>query len=261
VTDAPDSRDEERPAQVIGRVLRRTGLAFPRGMLGDDAALLAAALVAPDPDPVELDRLVGAATEGLWGELQAPILAAVEMHLSRAEGRDREDLTRVLAWATRDDPYNPLARALTVRAAQELAAAVQHAEHHLEAAEPAVAAGGPSGALAAARALGAVVVVMLDLDPEDFAAEIVEYVDRDQDSEALDTLARTTGDMETRAWAREVVRALDVAAAPAATAAVHQLAAGDPPADAAADAVWVPAILGLTDEGFERALAQEAERA
>lgn len=258
MADGIETRADDRPAQVVARVLRRTGLTFPRGMLGDDTAVLAAALAAPDPDAAELDRLVSAATAALWAELQPPVMAAVEMHLSRAEGTDREDLTRVLAWAAEHDAQNPLARALTVRAAQELHAAVEYAERHLEAAEAAVAAGGPAGAVAAARAMGAAVIALLDLDPEDFATEIVEYVERDEDAAALDTLARTTGDLETRTWARDVVRALSASGAPAATDAVHALAVGDPPVDAAEDAVWVPTILSLADEGVERALASDA---
>lgn len=253
------TQDPERPAQVIARVLRRTGLSFPRGMLGDDTAQLAAALDGATHDGPELDALVTAATHGLWEELQPPTLAAIQMHLRRADGQDRRDLTTVLAWAELDDPDNPLARALTVRAAHELAIAVHQAEDQLRAAEPAVAAGGRDGALAAARALGAVVVVLLDLDPEDFASEIVEYVERDQSPDALDGLARVTGDLETRMWAREVLRPLQVEGALAASQAVRALAQGEPPDDPAEDAVWVPTILSLANEGLERALAQEAE--
>ena len=251
----------ERSAQVAARVLRRTGLGFPRGMLGEDAARLAAALDGSDADAAELDALVTAATRGLWTDLQPPTLAAVRMHLGRANGQDREDLTTVLAWAELADPDNPLARAMTVRAAQELAAALGNAEDHLRAAESAVVGGGRDGAIAAARALGAAVGVLLDLDPEDFSVEIVDYVDRDQSVEALDELARATGDLETRLWAREVLRALDVDDAPAASEAVRALAGGHPPDDPAEDAVWVPAILALAQEGLERALAQEADAA
>jgi hypothetical protein len=250
-------RHLERSAHVTARVLQRTGLGFPRGMLGEDVARLAAAL--DRAHPAELDVLVTAATRGLWVHLQPPTLAAVRMHLARADGQDREDLTTVLASAEREDPDNPLARAMTVRAAQELAAALRHAEDQLRAAEPAIADGGREGAIAAARALGAAVVELLDLDPEDFAPEIVDYVDRDQSAEALDAFARATGDLETRSWAREVLRPLQVDRAPAASEAVRMLAAGRPPDDPAADAVWVPAILALANEGLERALAQEAD--
>ena len=132
----------------------------------------------------ELDALVTAASHDLWADLQPPTLAAVRMHLARADGQDRADLETVIGWAELEDPDNPLARALTVRAAQELATALRRAEDQLRAVEPSVAAGGRDGAVAAARALGAVVVLLLDLDPEDFAIEIVDYVDRGQGSDA-----------------------------------------------------------------------------
>jgi hypothetical protein len=254
-------RSPDRPAHVAARVLQRTGLGFPRGMLGEDVARLAAALDEPEADGAGRQALVTVATRGLWADLQPSTRAAVQMHLARADGQDLEDLTTVLAWAESEDADNPLARAMTVRAAHELAAALRNAEDHLRAAEPAVAGGGRDGAIAAARALGTAVVVLLDLDPEDFAPEIVDYVDRDQGSEALDELARATGDLETRRWAREVLRALDVAGAPTASEAVRRLACGNPPDDPAADAVWVPAILALAQEGLERAVAHEAETA
>jgi len=254
-----NSPDAEPPAQVIARVLRRTGLVLPRGMLGDDAARLAVALDDSGTGAGELDALVTAASYDLWADLQPPTLAAVRMHLARADGHDSDDLETVVGWAELEDPDNPLARALTVRAAQELATALRRAEDQLRAVEPSVAAGGREGAVAAARTLGVVVVMLLDLDPEDFAIEIVDYVERGQSGEALDSLARATGDLETRTWAREVVRPVDVEDAPVASAAVRTLAAGDPPEDPAEDAVWVPSILALADEGLERALAHEAD--
>jgi hypothetical protein len=251
----------QKSVEIVSRVLRRTGLVFPRGMLGDEVARLAAALHVDGPATDDLDALVTDATTSLWGDLQPPILAAVRMHLGRAEGHDYEDLSRVLVWAEDADPDNPLARALTVRAAQELGAAVEFAEGHLRAVEPAVAEGGRAGAVAAARVTGVAVVALLDLDPEDFATEIVEYIERGEDAEALDALARMTGDLETRSWARDALRAMSVPDAPFVTAAVHHLADGDPPPDPADDAVWVPTILALADEGIERALAQEADSA
>jgi hypothetical protein len=179
------------------------------------------------------------------------------MHLARAEGADVDDLVAVLAWAEADDPANPLARALVVRAAQELALAVRRAEECLERVERQVAAGGPEAAVAAARAVGAAAVVLLDLDPEDFAPEIADYVDAEETPAALDELARTTGDADTRAWARDAVRVLDPPAAPAAAAAARELAEGPPPGDAAGDAVWVPVVLALVDEAFERVLVED----
>jgi len=248
------------PQEVLSRVLRRTGLAFPRGVVGEEVAALAAALESPSSSPARLERLVAAASESLWPDLAASTAAAVRMHRDRATGQDAEDLETALGWAERDDPGNPLARALVVRAAQELAASLARAEQILAQADAAVAEGGRGAAVAAARAVGAAATALLDLDPEDFAAEIAEYVEAGEDGDALDALSRRTGDMETRAWAREAVRVLDSAAAPAASRAARDLAAGDPPDDAAEDAVWVPVMLALVEEAFERALAGQVDR-
>ena len=114
-------------------------------MLGGDAARLAAALDDSGLEGGELDALVTTATRDLWADLQQPTIAAVRVHLSRADGQDRIDLERVMGWAELDDADNPLARALTVRAAQELATALRHAEDRLRAVEPVVAAGGREG--------------------------------------------------------------------------------------------------------------------
>jgi hypothetical protein len=85
-------------------------------------------------------------------------------------------------------------------------------------------------------------------------------VDRDQTPAALDELARATGDFEVRVWAREVLRALETEDAPGATEAVHLLAGGVAPEDAAADAVWVPAMIALADEAIALAMVSDASR-
>lgn len=246
------------PGAVVTRVLRATGLAFPRGVLGEETSRLAAALGGPGRATADLDAMVGAAAAALWPELQPSTAAALRRHLAAAGPSDADDLAAALAWADSDDPRNPLARALAVRAAQELAAAVERASATLRAAEATVGQGGEAGAVAAARALGVMAVELLDLDPEDYAPEVVAYVDAGEDAAALDELARATGDEETREWARAAVAALDDAEAPAASAAVHELAAGPVPADPAEDAVWVPVMLALVEEAFERSLAEEA---
>lgn len=246
---------EAEPREVLARVLRRTGLAFPRGVVGEEVAALAAALGTPGTPPRRLDALVSDAATALWPELSASTAAALRMHRSRAAGTDAADLDLALGWAEADDADNPLARALVVRAAQELAASLDRAERILVQAEPAIAEGGRNAAVAAARAVGAAAVALLDLDPEDFAPEIAEYVDAGEDGDALDHLTRRTGDIETRAWAREALLVLGPGAAPRASAAARDLAAGAPPEDPAEDAVWVPVMLALVEEAFERALA------
>lgn len=236
-------------------MLRRTGLAFPRGVVGEEVAALAAALETPGTSPQRLERLVAEAAEALWPELAASTAAALRMHRARAAEGDARDLDVALGWAERDDPGNPLARALVVRAARELAASLARAERIMVQAEPAIAEGGRGAAVAAARAVGAAAVALLDLDPEDFATEIAEYVDAGEDGEALDRLTRRTGDIETRAWAREALGVLAPETAPAAAGAVRGLVEGAPPEDPAEDAVWVPVMLALVEEAFERALA------
>ncbi|MCC6831785.1 MAG: hypothetical protein IT200_10610 [Thermoleophilia bacterium] len=243
------------PREVLSRVLRRTGLAFPRGVVGEEVAALAAALETPGTPPQRLDRLVADAAEALWPELAASTAAALRMHRARAVEGDAGDLEVALGWAETDDPGNPLARALVVRAAQELAASLARAERILAQAEPSVAGGGRGAAVAAARAVGAAAVALLDLDPEDYAPEIAEYVEAGEDGDALDRLTRRTGDIETRAWAREALRVLGPRAAPRAGAAARELASEEPPEDPAEDAVWVPVMLALVEEAFERALA------
>jgi len=244
-------------ARRVSRVLRRTGLGYPRGVLGEETVRLAEALDGPGHAALDLDALVGAAAAALWPELRASTEAALHRHLATAAGEEAEDLRAALAWAATPDPVNPLARALAVRAAQELAAAVARATEAMRTAEQAIAQGGESGAVAAARAVGVMAMELLDLDPEDYAPEVVAYVDAGEDAAALDELARSTGDDETREWARSAVRAVAPPEAPAAAAAVGVLAAGDPPEDPAEDAVWVPTVLALVEEAFERSLADQ----
>lgn len=251
---------ERDPREALAAVMRRTGVAFPRGVLGAETARLARAISDGADGDEDLDALVDDAADVLWPELQPSTLAFLERHAALADEADLEDLERVRAWARDPDPsQNPLARALCVRAAQELAAATARAEAALVAAETSIAAGQAEGALAAASALGVVVVELLDLDPDDFADEIVAFVEADESPEALDRLARATGDDDTRGWARTAAAALArVDSAPHAAAAMAALTDGPPPEDPARDAVWVPTMLALVQQGFERAYAAES---
>jgi hypothetical protein len=188
--------------------------------------------------------------------MQAALLRARD----RAAAEDLEAFEIVLEWAADDDPDTPLARALAVRAAQELAAANARARAVLRAAEEAVAAGGAEAAVAASTAAGAIAADLLDLDPEDFAPEIAEYVGAGARAEDVDGLARATGDPEIRTWARSAVAsaAEDDDDAPRAADGVRHLASGPPPEDPAEDLVWVPTILALVQEAVERSLVDEA---
>lgn len=247
------------PEQALLRVLALTGLSFPRGVLGPETWALARAL-GDDGDPgADPAALADAAAAAHWPELRGPMQAALLRGRAAAAPEDREAFEIVLAWAADEDPDTPLARALAVRAATELAAAGERARGHLRAAEASIAAGGPGAAVAAATAAGAIAADLLDLDPEDFEPEITAYVRAGRRPEDIAELARSTGDPEIRAWARGAVAATDDPDAPAAAAGVRHLASGPPPEDPSEDLVWVPTILALAEEGIERALVDPGE--
>ena len=246
------------PEEALGRVLTLTGLSLPRGVLGPETWALARALGDEEGagDPA---ALAGAASAAHWPELRGPMQAALLRARDRAAAEDQEAFAIVLEWAADDDPDTPLARALAVRAAQELAAANARSRAVLRAAEETVAEGGADAAVAASTAAGAIAADLLDLDPEDFAPEIAEYVGTGARAEDVDELARATGDPEIRTWARSAVAsaAEDVAGAPRASDGVRHLASGPPPEDPAEDLVWVPTILRLVHEAVERSLVDE----
>jgi hypothetical protein len=237
------------PEEALARVLAVTGISLPRGVLGPETWVLARALSA-DADPAaDPALLAGAASAAHWPELRGPMEAALLRAAAGAAPEDAEAFEIVLEWAADEDPDTPLARALAVRAATELALADARARGQLRAAEQAVRDG------------GAIAADLLDLDPEDFAVEIAEYVAAGSRAEDIPELARTTGDPEIRAWARSAVARTDAPDAPEASAGVRHLASGDPPEDPAEDLVWVPTILALTQEAVERSLAEEASAA
>jgi hypothetical protein len=246
------------PEEALLRVLALTGLSFPRGVLGPETWALARALSeegAPGADPAEL---AGAAAAAHWPELSGPMRAALQRGAASAAPEDREAFEIVLAWAADERSDQPLARALAVRAATELAAAGGRARERLRAAEETVAEGGPGAAVAAATAAGAIATDLLDLDPEDFDQEIAAYVEAGRRPEDIAQLARSTGDPEIRTWARSAVASTNDPQAPAASAGVRHLASGAPPEDPAEDLVWVPTILSLAEEAIERALVDDA---
>ena len=247
------------PEEALARVLIVTGLSLPRGVLGPETWALARAL-GDEPGAGDPAALAGAASAAHWPELRGPMQAALLRARDRAAPEDQEAFEVVLEWAADDDPDTPLARALAVRAAQELAAANGRARAVLRAAEETVASGGAEAAVAASTAAGAIAADLLDLDPEDFAPEIAEYVGAGAGGEDVDALARATGDPEIRTWARSAVAsaAEGEAGAPRAAEGVRVLAAGPPPADPAEDLVWVATILSLVQEAVERSLAAEA---
>lgn len=256
------TQPDERAA--IAEALRTDGVVFPRGVLATEGHELARALGAEEP-PDDLQELVDAATEAHWPELQPAIEAALVRALEKAEEPRHAALVVAVGLASSPEPDNPLARSIAVRAAQELATARRRALEIVAAAEGPMGAGGPAGMVAGARAAGAAAVELLDLDPDDFDAEITAYVgavsdepDEGTDSDALSQLARATGDGELRAAARIVVRSLTNDLSDAANAALAPVLDGAAPEDAAEDAVWVGAALALAEQAIERALVEEA---
>jgi hypothetical protein len=246
------------PEEALLRVLALTGLSLPRGVLGPETWALARALgedAEPGADPA---ALAGAASASHWPALRGPMEAALQRARQKADEAEHEAFDIVLAWAADDDPDSPLARALAVRAATELAAAGNRSRETLRAAEEAVAEGGPGAAIAAATAAGSIAADLLDLDPEDFAPEIAAYVTGGSRTEDIAELARSTGDPEIREWARAAVASTETSEAPEASEAIAVISSGPPPEDPAEDLVWVPTILALTEEAVERSLADEA---
>jgi hypothetical protein len=246
-----------RPEDALARVLALTGVGFPRGVLGDETRALADALSGVSDGDVA--DLAGRAAGVHWPLLRAPMRAVVERGAAQAgEGPDREAFEFVLAWARSEDPDNPLARALAVRAAAEFGTARARARERMSDAEEALTADDVAAAARATSLAGVMAIALLDLDPEDFEPEIALYLGGSRAERDVDELARSTGDPELRAWAREAVAGIDEPAAPVAVSAVRGLASGPPPADPAHDLVWVPAILALVEEALERVLVDDA---
>lgn len=233
--------------EAVESVLRVSGVAFPRGVLGPEAYELAAALV--DDAPAErLAGLLDATAEAHWGEMQGPVAAAIARARSAAE--DEAPFRRAAELAASADPHNALSRALALRAGRELAAALARVDTRLRELERA-----PDG-VAVTRAAGEIVVELLELDPDDFGPEIVDYVQAGDDEEgAVGELARATADPEAREWARRSLRGL--AGHGPGGAAVAALAQEPPPEDPAADPVWVATILALVAAGVEQAAAED----
>ena len=245
-----------KPEDALARVLALTGVALPRGVLGDETRALADALRGDGPDVAEL---AGRAAAVHWRVLQGPMEAAVARGARQAAGGpDEQAFAVVREWARDPDPDNPFSRALAVRAAVEFEGARARAREQLRAAEEELAGDDIRAAARATTVAGAMAVDLLDLDPDDFAPEIASYAAGGRGEEDVEELARATGDVEIRAWARGAVAAVEEPDAPLAVAAVRQLAGGPLPDDPAHDLVWVPAILALAEEAVERALVEEA---
>lgn len=240
------------PAAALRRVLALTGLRFPRGLIGTGANRLAMAIRDGRDDDVQ--GLVERVAAEMWPQLQASMAAAVERGADRADEADEAAFEAVLEWAHSADVDNPLALTLAFQAGNDLAVVLGRAATRVEAVGEAPA---DRRELVAARAAGLIAVDLLDLDPDDFEAEIAEYVERDETVEALRSLARNTGDEEVRAWAREALLELDVPVRGTGLAAIRDFAAGPIPEDPGDDVVWVATIQSLAEQGIAIALASD----
>jgi hypothetical protein len=230
-------------------LILRTAVVFPRGALGADARAFADAIVA-GAFADELDRLRDATARAHWDQLRLAIGASLE----RAVGDSPDELAIAALALTLDErPENAFARALADEAGRSLAAVIERNIERLAVLERRLTAGAsPDADLA--LVIGAIVVDLLDLDPPDYEDEITAYLAEGESDGARRGLARSTGDEDSRAWAREELRQVDDPAAPVTSRAVQVLAAGDPPEDPAEDAVWVAAMLALVEQAVEIAV-------
>lgn len=225
-------------------------------MLSLEARAFAGAIVDGSPlDELAALRSVTAAAH--WDEMRLAIGATLE----RVVADPQEPLVaEALALTLDEDPDNPFALALADEAGRSLAAVVERNSERLGVLERRLTAGdAPDADLAIV--IGAIVVDLLDLDPPDYEDEITAYLAAGESDAARRELARTTGDDESRAWAREELRLVDDPAAPVTSRAVQVLATGEPPEDPADDAVWVAAMLALVEQAVEIAVVNQPEGA
>ena len=233
----------------FGLLIARSGAALPRGVLGDEARALAAAIfdgAASD----EIARLRASTAAAHWGQLRLAIGAALERYAGDAPDATT---TEALELTLDERPDNPFALAVADEAGRSLAAVLGRNAERLAVLEARLGGGAaPDDDLA--LVIGAMVIDLLDFDPEDFEQEIAAYVGAGETDAARHELVRATGDVDSRDWAREELRRIDAPDAPIASRALQALAAGEPTEDPAEDAVWVAAMLALVEQAVEFAV-------
>ncbi len=236
-------------ADRFGLLIARSGAVLPRGVLGDEARAFAGAIAA-GAAVGELRRLRLLTSEAHWGQLRLALGAALERY-----GGEAPDAATVeaLELTLDDNPENAFALAVADEAGRSLAAVFERNADRLALIEARLV-GGAAGDVDVALVIGAMVVDLLDFDPEDFEQEIAAYVGAGETDAARAELARSTGDLDSREWAREELRRIDAPDAPIASRSLAAIAAGAPPEDPAADAVWVAAILALVEQAVEYAV-------
>ena len=226
---AIEHADPMTPEESLMRVLALTGLSLPRGVLGPETWALAARPLgrgrARRPIrrswPGRPRRPTGPSCADRWRPRCCAPAGARPRRTptpSTSCSSGPPTRTRTRRWRGRSRCGRPPSWRRPARAPRA----------RLRAAEAGIAQGGPDAAIAATSAAGAIAADLLDLDPEDFAIEIAEYVEAGSRPEDIEMLARATGDPEIRAWARAAVASTEAPDAPEAEAAVRHLAAGPP---------------------------------
>jgi hypothetical protein len=197
----------------------RTAVVFPRGVLGAEARAFADAIVAGAVAD-DLDRLRDATAAAHWDVLRLAMGASLE----RAVGDTPDALaTEALELMFDERPDNAFARALADEAGRSLAAVIERNAERLGVLERRLT-GGASPDTELALVIGAIVVDLLDLDPPDYEEEIAAYLAAGESGAARRALARSTGDTDSRDWAREELRRGDVLDAPVASRATPAIA-------------------------------------
>ena len=239
-------------ADRFGLLIARSGAVLPRGVLGDEAREFARAIVDGAAGD-ELRRLRLRTSEAHWSQLRLALGAALERY-----GGEEPDAPTVeaLELTLDENPANPFALAVAEEAGRSLAAVFARNVERLGVIEARLAGGAaPDDDLA--LLIGAMVVDVLDFDPEDFEQEIAAYVGAGETGAARAELARSTGDRDSREWGRDELQRIDAPEAPIASRALAAIAAGAPPEDPAEDAVWVAAILALVEQAVEYAVVSQ----
>ena len=231
------------PAERIARALDRTGVELPRGLLIPDAL----ALGAPPASERARAQLAAAAASN-WPIVRAPIGAALRRASVSADEALRADIDAALEWVDDPNPGNPLATQIALRAGRDLAAALERADRHL------ASLGDSPLAAEVVPAAGEIVIDLIDLDADVLAEEIGVFVEDGETDDALAELARATGDVEIREFAREALIGLDLPGREDVLAEVREMvAAGSLPDDPAKDCLWVSAIQAMAREAIELA--------
>ena len=235
-------------------LLTRTGIGYPRGILGEDARALARAIAGGEDAPY--GEMGAAAAELHWPALRGAMGAAFRR--ARAGGDEDALLGDAIALTESEDPDNPLSRALIEDAVRQLAAVIARSDERLVVLDQRLS--DDSAGDDVARAVGDVVSDLLDLDVEDYEDEISQFV-RDGESDASRReLARSTGDDEMREWARSELAWITGESSTTAGTALSAMARGPLPDDPAEDPVWMSTILALVEEAVEMVQVNELSR-